>query len=1233
MKNRLIVHVLAGLFYSWTVCCLPATLWGQVVAIDLESAQVDPDFALQGEYRTAVDANESRGVQVVALGQGNFRVVIYTGGLPGAGWNRQSPQVIPEEDREGVHELLASLQVQKVERSSPTLGVKPPQGAIVLFDGTKETFAKHWQQGSRITDDGLLMEGATTSESFGDYLLHLEFLTPYMPQARGQGRGNSGIYHQARYETQILDSFGLEGKNNETGGLYSIRDPDLNMCFPPLVWQTYDVELTSARFDAEGQKVSNARITVRLNGVVVQQDVELPRPTPGNARPESPEPGPIYLQNHGNPVRFRNIWLMPRDAEREARRPRIPGFERFHANADDALAGGELLIGELGCVKCHQADGAFVANLDTKQAPVLTEVGKRVRPNWLVQYLNDPQGVKPGTAMPHLLGDLGETERVEAVQALANFLASTGRVAEQSPQQQAANQGRKHFHEIGCVACHAPLEGPTASAATTVPLANLPEKYSAASLADFLQDPHKVRPSGRMPNFNLNDKEREELSQYLAGGTGSLAPPNVRYQAYHGSWDQLPNFDELTPVKTGTSTGLDLSVAERRDHFAIRFEGFYVAERDGNYRFWLGSDDGSALYIDGEKVVDVDGIHPHSVKQGAIRLSQGVHAVRVDYFEQAGEESLTLEVQPPRGSRMDASLLLTLHADGTPVEAPPRDVPAGQLVFERNPALVDKGRELFVSFGCVNCHEMRMRDEQLTGTRSIELARLQSDRGCLGTGGTEAAKRTESTLPVPDFALAPAQQRAIQRVLSGLSTENNVVNSPSPAESDESRHEQRIEQAMTRFNCYACHERAGRGGPEFDRNPLFLGLQPEMGDEGRLPPPLNGVGDKLQEGWLRQVLANGANDRPYMLTRMPKFGEQQVGHLTESFVSLDRREESQLAQFDEAEHRIKATGRELVGDQALACIKCHTFGPHRATGIQAISLTEMHKRVREDWFLRYLYEPAKYRPGTRMPTGFPDGQAVVRNVYDGDPNQQISAIWTYLQDGPKAGIPVGLVAQMIELKPVDEPIIYRNFIEGLSPRGIAVGYPEQAHLAWDANDLCLKLIWHNRFIDASKHWVGRGAGNQVPLGDHQLQFEPTIPFAQLASRETPWPQGSPRGQAGYQFKGYQLNDAGQPTFAYDTPFATITDFPRPVPGPSGDAGFERTFEMVAPASIEDLYFRAAVGNRIEQTPHGFLIDGALTVIIEGGGEPWIRESQGKLELLVPLHFDGIATRIVQRIHW
>jgi len=320
-------------------CLLPALILALVVSAApaaekkafTDPDEAGPDFQVQGEYvgESLYQGKVGKyGAQVIALGEGKFHCVGYGGGLPGAGWDGSEKEHADAEMVDGVarfsikkdhvvltikHGVMTVLkngtdkigELKKVHRESPTLGAKAPSGAVVLFDGkSADQF-----DGGRMTEDGLLMEGDTSKPRFQSFTIHLEFRTPFMPKARGQGRGNSGFYAQGRYEVQILDSFGLEGKNNECGGIYSVKDPDVNMCLPPLSWQTYDVEFTAAEFKG-GQKVKNARMTVRHNGVLVHEDVEVPHSTTAAPLKEGPEPGPVYLQNHGCPVRFRNIWVV-----------------------------------------------------------------------------------------------------------------------------------------------------------------------------------------------------------------------------------------------------------------------------------------------------------------------------------------------------------------------------------------------------------------------------------------------------------------------------------------------------------------------------------------------------------------------------------------------------------------------------------------------------------------------------------------------------------------------------------------------------------------------------------------------------------------------------------------------------------------------------------------------------------------------------------------------------------
>jgi len=197
----------------------------------------------------------------------------------------------------------------------------PPKNATVLFDGTDFS---HWvhQDGKdiqwEIAGDAMKSVPKTgsimTRQDYRDFKLHIEFKVPEMPaDVKGQGRGNSGVYLQRRYEVQILDSYGLPAMNNGCGSLYRVRAPDKNACKKPGQWQSFDIIFHAAQFKGQGEnarKDKNARITVWHNGVLIHDDVEIPNKT-GAGQPEGPEPGPILLQEHGNEVMFRNIWIVP----------------------------------------------------------------------------------------------------------------------------------------------------------------------------------------------------------------------------------------------------------------------------------------------------------------------------------------------------------------------------------------------------------------------------------------------------------------------------------------------------------------------------------------------------------------------------------------------------------------------------------------------------------------------------------------------------------------------------------------------------------------------------------------------------------------------------------------------------------------------------------------------------------------------------------------------------------
>jgi cytochrome c2 len=278
--------------------------------------------------------------------------------------------------------------------------------------------------------------------------------------------------------------------------------------------------------------------------------------------------------------------------------PRVIGFERAYSQAGSHdLAAGQLLLGELNCTSCHQADASLASTIQKKQAPVLDSVCSRVKPQYLLKFLHDPQATKPGTTMPSVLAGIPEAERAPIVEALVHFLATTGKVAHTNPMRQHVNRGDILYHSIGCVACHDPRKDPLQPGLpTSIPIGTPSRKYTLPGLTQFLENPLAVRPGGRMPHLNLSPADARDIASFLLNDLDIAS--GLQYAYYEGSWDKLPDFSKLEPKEVGDATNFDVSVARRKEQFALRFDGTIRLDKDGEYRFLIGSDDGSRLLID-----------------------------------------------------------------------------------------------------------------------------------------------------------------------------------------------------------------------------------------------------------------------------------------------------------------------------------------------------------------------------------------------------------------------------------------------------------------------------------------------------------------------------------------------------------------------------------------------------------------------------------------------------------
>ncbi len=887
--------------------------------------------------------------------------------------------------------------------------------------------------------------------------------------------------------------------------------------------------------------------------------------------------------------------------------PAIPGFARFYAkDAAHQAEGGALLFATLNCSRCHAASDAPASDAALKTAPILDGVGGRVKRSYLREFLTDPHKTKPGTTMPNPFAGLDEDDKKAKVEALVHLLASTGAPEAPRPGKGVA-AGRDLYSKVGCVACHGTRDGKGDQDkvfATSVPLGNLRAKYTQGGLKGFLQNPHVTRPHGRMPGL-LNDKEAGDVANYLLqGSVPGASASNMSYSYYEGAWKSLPDFGKLKAKATGEVGDFEISVARRTNDCALKFDGFIKIETAGNFTFHLTSDDGSKLWIGDKVVVNNDGVHPPVHKQATIKLAKGMHKLTLGVFNGGGGFELSAEVEGPGIARQPLGPLVYL------TDKPEPAVVEGKKDAENfaiQPELVAKGKDLFVSMGCANCHQLQNIDKRLNAPGA---ANLKPAGGCI-----DAAPKKG----IPAFGLSGVQQASLRKFLEKPFPNALPANNA-------------IAFTMKQHNCFACHERDKIGGVEDDVNPHFQATFKEWGDEVRLPPSLTGVGAKLKSAYLKKIFEQVTHDRPYMHTRMPKFGAN-AAHLVALFEASDTAEKGPNVAFADPATKVKAAGRHMVGPKAFGCTNCHNFGGVKTEGVQGIDMAIMADRVKKEWFHNYLINPNKYRAGTRMPSSFPDGTTPFKTLLDGKAETQIEAIWTYLADGPKAQMPIGMTKSGIPLIPINEAIIYRNFIKGAGNRAIAVGFPERANLAFDANEIRLAMIWQGGFIDAKRHWTGRGEGAEGPMGDNILNLHAGASFFVLAKDDEAWPTKSAK-EIGYQFKGYRLTDDQRPTFLYSFNEIKIEDTPNAFEM-KGTPAIRRSFTITTDNPIDKLYYRAMVANQIDAEAQAgwFRINDAWRMRIEADAAPMVRKSGGKMELLVPIRFKGNEAKLTQEYAW
>ena len=879
------------------------------------------------------------------------------------------------------------------------------------------------------------------------------------------------------------------------------------------------------------------------------------------------------------------------------------------------LSEGLRLVRELRCAACHDAPAEYAEVIAPPPGPDLTKVGERVLRDYFLDYLIDPAGHKPGTRMPNLFAGREENPRTawSMARALPHFLAARGEAIDAAPvptSNAELERGRQLFHGIGCVACHSPLETPedlelpwwefetpptfdalanTPELGDVVHLGDLSRKTTVGALTQFLLSPHDARPAGRMPNLDLNAEDAKAIAAYLLRHQliESAAAPGLRYEYFEEpGLETVMTIDTYTAVRKGSVQTIDKLPEHRGDNFCFRFTGEVNVPTTGEWTFYLKSDDGSRLWIDGEELINNDGNHAPTERSGKRELEAGLHSIEVRMFERGGGEMVELQWEGPETPRGFLSPEVLSHSSialGPPAPS-----------FEIHPEAVRVGTNTFSKLRCFACHETGVPHVEQRPIPSIAQLDLSKARSCIGTDIN------------PQIPLYDISQEEIDAIIVAIDA---IQQGEALAHTTVSE--------LEALRCTACHDRGGVGGPAAARRVWFEVVgDADIGDEGRIPPTLDGVGAKLRPDWLKAVLLDGGSARPYMKTRMPQYGHELVAHLPDAFLTEDS--DGGTDKLTEIEEVEVGYGQRLVGTDGLGCINCHTFAGHESLGVPATDMSAMYTRLNQSWFHKLLVDPVALKMNTRMPDFWLNGKSPVTDIHGGDIDKQIEAIWSYLSLGEAAPYPKGLLSSPgeFELTPTDGTIHTGVFMRDMSPRTLVVGTPQRIHFAFDMMNSRLGRAWAGKYFDAAGTWKGRAGQLEVPPGPW-IDFAPSAPFAVLTDAAATWPSEMGR-EAGYLALGRTMDESDMPTFRYSLGDVVVEETPRPELR-LGGARLARAFSIQGSMSGGgSLYMRAGTGSLAARDDE-WVQGGEVSLRVSGDGRAFLRGEGDSAELLVEIN--------------
>jgi len=723
--------------------------------------------------------------------------------------------------------------------------------------------------------------------------------------------------------------------------------------------------------------------------------------------------------------------------------------------------------------------------------------------------------------------------RSEAIPITATKVPKFAKVAAQAGVD--ALHGRALLGELGCTSCHAGADGKSSSSAVAVRQAPLLGEIGRRArpewLLKWILNPQAVKPGSHMPDVlgeSPKDKaDAEAIVQYL-----------------------------VAPHLSSASTE---PAAKEQD---VIDQGRYYFHTVGCVACHGPLESPAAAFVNeqglSKKLPEYKGFAAYGDLAGKWRP-----AALSEFLQDPSR------VHP--GGRMPNMNLSTAEADLIATYLVNKFGEAKEPAsFKAEPSKVETGKAAFAARGCADCHQIGHNLPSVASTlKAKALPGLTAGKGCLDPKSTTAPRYTLSDAERAALAAAVIPASKAQGALAPIDASHRQIEG---------------------LSCLACHVKDDEGGPAKQINAYFRTLnETELGDEGRLPPNLTGVGFKLTTTWLKTVLTQHGRARPYMGVRMPQFGEAHVGPLVTSLAA----ESGIWPNADRTEPKpsdeIAAAGRKLVGDSGLNCISCHVFGDYPSAGTPGPNITAFSERLRYDWWQGYIMNPHRFKAGTRMPNFYQTGTGAVKDVFGGDPDKQADAMWAYFNQGDFAPVPTGInTGKGLTLSVGDRPMVLRTFMKDAGSRGIAVGFPAGLHFAFDAGDVRLVDAWRGGFLDASGAWAGRGGNvsDEKGITEWKAPAGPAL-ILEVGAGGLGWPKVTSAKALG-RFKGYTLDKGGVPTFMYSIGAAGPTESSKNVSAnirerfePAAEAGvlFRRSFgvEMAANTTGVKLFVNAGKG--------------------------------------------------------